>query len=131
MDNDRLIYIGNYRKEFNRLMNISIPLKGIYCSKGLSVHLNRQNHSDCLKYLEFLPDIVQHPDYIGINPNESEDSIELVKIYDDNVLIGIKLDSAGEYLYISTMYTLQEAKLKRRLYSGRLKKILIDENETM
>ena len=41
-------------------------------------------------------------------------------------MIGIKLDSDGEYLYVSTMHDVQESKIVRRLYSGRLKEFSID-----
>ena len=64
---------------------------------------------------------------LGINPNETRtDSIELIKRYKDNILIGIKLDKSSNYLYISTMYNIQESKIQRRLHSGRLKKFNID-----
>ena len=54
------------------------------------------------------------------------DSIELVKRYEDNVLLGIKLNIDGTYLYVSTMYDVQESKVSRRLHSGRLKKFEVD-----
>ncbi len=64
---------------------------------------------------------------LGINPNETRtDSIEPIKRYKDNILIGIKLDKSSNYLYISTMYDIQESKIQRRLHSGRLKKFNID-----
>ena len=74
----------------------------------------------CLKYINKLQEIIKNPDYIGVNPNESGDSVELVKKYADNVLIGIKVDLSSNILYVSTMYNLQEQKLQRRVHSGRL-----------
>ena len=63
---------------------------------------------------------------LGINPNETRiDSIELIKRYKDNILIGIKLDKSSNYLYISTMYDIQESKIQRRLHSGRLKNSIL------
>lgn len=41
-------------------------------------------------------------------------------------MIGIKLDTDNEYLYISTMHDVQESKIQRRLFSGRLKQITVD-----
>lgn len=81
----------------------------------------KRHHENCLPYIDNIPDIIASPDYIGVNPNEPDPSIELVKIYKDNVLVGIKLDKETDTLYVSTMYALQESKLKRRLHSGRLK----------
>ena len=42
------------------------------------------------------------------------------------MLIIIKLDTEGEYLYVSTMIDIQESKIERRLYSGRIKEISVD-----
>lgn len=74
-----------------------------------------------MKYIDYIPDIILEPDYIGVNPNEQDTSIELVKRYSDNVMIGIKLDTDGKYLYVSTMHDIQESKISRQLHSGRLK----------
>lgn len=68
--------------------------------------------------------------HIGINPNENGiKSVELIKRYRDNVMIGIKLDSEKEYLYVSTMHDIQENKITRRLFSGRIKEFVVDTEE--
>lgn len=60
-----------------------------------------------------------------MNPNENgTESIELIKRYKDNVMIGIKLDKDNDYLYVSTMHDIQESKIQRRLHSGRIKEFL-------
>ena len=41
-------------------------------------------------------------------------------------MIGIKLNTDGEYLYVSTMHDVQETKISRRIHSGRLKKFFVD-----
>ena len=66
---------------------------------------------------------------MNINPNESDVSIELIKRYSDNVMVGIKLDIDGEYLYVSTMHDVQESKISRRLHSGRIKEFFVDNDE--
>ena len=114
MDNNLLI-MGNYNQLFNDMLNINIKHDVIYRSKGLPSHM-----------LKSRPEIIENPDYIGINPNEKGQTIELVKRYGDNVLIGIKVDKNNDYLYVSTMYDISESKLQRRLYSGRLKEFTID-----
>lgn len=79
-----------------------------------------------MKYIDYIPEIIKNPDYVGINPNESIISFELIKKYSDNIMIGIKIDTDGRYLYVSTMHDIQESKVKRRLFSGRLKQIGVD-----
>ncbi|WP_409970106.1 PBECR2 nuclease fold domain-containing protein [Bengtsoniella intestinalis] len=74
-----------------------------------------------MKYIERLSDIIQSPDYIGVNPKEQGKSIELIKVLDDNVLVGVKFDKSRDYLYVASIYDIQSSKVERRLYSGRLK----------
>ena len=119
---ENLIKVGNYNKKFNDLLGINITQEEIFRSKGLPAHLVKRNHGNCLKYIDYISDIIEHPDYIGINPNEPNSSIELVKKYKNNILLGIKVDLSTNSLYISTMFDLQESKLQRRIHSGRLVK---------
>ena len=121
-----LIEVGRYNPRFNQLLGMNIKELKVYMSKGLSTHMIKRKHFKCLKHIEDIPEIISNPDYVGVNPNEKGMSIELVKKYKDNVMIGIKLDTDGEYLYVSTMHDIQESKLQRRLYSGRLKAFSID-----
>lgn len=80
-----------------------------------------------MPYIDKLEEILQSPDYVGVNPNEPPNSsIELVKRYDDNILVGIKLDIENDYLYVSTIFGIQEQKIQRRLHSHRLKEFNID-----
>ena len=121
MDNE-LIKVGNYNNAFNDILGIDISESEIFRSKGLPAHMLKRHHERCLKYIDYIPDIICCPDYIGINPNETDtQSIELIKRYKDNVLIGIKLDKDNDYLYVSTMHDITESKIQRRLHSGRFK----------
>lgn len=126
---NNLIVVGKYKSEFNTMLGINMEPKEIYRSKGLPAHMLKSKHEKCLKYIDYIPDIINNPDYIGINPNENgTESIELIKRYRDNIMIGIKLDKDNDYLYVLTMHDIQESKIKRRLHSGRLKKISVDNN---
>ena len=116
--------------ELNDILGININELEIYRSKGLPTHMVKRKHYNCLKYIDYIPEIISSPDFAGINPNENGISLELVKRYSDNVMIGIKLDKDGEYLYISTMHDIQESKIQRRLFGGRLKQIIIDKKRT-
>lgn len=126
MDNE-LIRVGTYNIIFNEILGINISNLEIYRSKGLPSHMLKRNHVKCLKYIDYIPDIITNPDYIGVNPNEKDtQSMELIKCYKDNVLIGIKLDKSNNYLYVSTMYNITDSKVQRRLHSGRFKKFTVD-----
>jgi hypothetical protein len=80
-----------------------------------------------MEYLQYLPFIIEHPDYIGINPNESGTSFELVKVFDRNIQIGIKPDVKEDYLYVAALHTITSGKLKHGVENGRLKRFDIVE----
>ena len=129
MDN-KLLKVGKYNLEFNDILGINISSFDIYRSKGLPAHMLKRHHEKCLKYIDYIPDIILTPDYIGINPNEIKtQSIELIKRYRDNILIGIKLDKDNDYLYVSTMYDISESKIQRRLSGGRFREFNVDKSE--
>lgn len=125
-EKDELLKVGKYNPKFNDILGINMGELEIYRSKGLPSHMVKRKHFNCLKYIDYIPDIIQNPDYIGINPNEAGQSIEIIKRYKDNVMIGIKLDTDGEYLYVSTVHDVQESKIERRLYSGRIRAFSVD-----
>ena len=50
----------------------------------------------------------------------------IIKCYKDNILIGIKLDKDGDYLYVATMHEVQESKIVRRLHIGRIKEVITE-----
>lgn len=128
-EKEELLKLGKYNIKCNVILGIDIEELDIYRSKGLPAHMLKRKHYKCLKYIDYIPDIIEKPDFIGVNPNECENSIELIKKYLDNVLVGIKLDTDGKYLYVSTVHDIQESKITRRLYSGRLKKFSIDDKK--
>ena len=88
---------------------------------GISYYIKKR-HPECLPYLKFISSIISSPDYIGVNPNEIGDSFELVKTFHENIQIGIKLDMKENYLYIATLHTITNGKLKHGIANGRLKK---------
>ena len=82
-----LIKVGKYDLRYNELLSIDIEELDIFRSKGL--------HFNCLKYIDYLPEIIGNPDYVGVNPNENDKSIEFIKKYSKNVLVGVKLEKDG------------------------------------
>ena len=119
---DKLLEVGNYKDEFNKILGVNIDSQLIYRSTGLPAHMIKRKHFNCLKYIDYISDIIENPDYVGINPNEDgESSIEFIKRYKINVLICVKLDSDKNHMYVSTMHDISESKILRRLHSGRLK----------
>lgn len=118
---NNLISVGKYSESFNTYLPYKITSSNIYQSHGLEKHIVKR-HPDCLKYIGLIPQIIAAPDYIGINPNEKSTSFELVKSISENIQIGIKLDIKDNYLYVATLHTITDSKLRHGIQNGRLKK---------
>ena len=96
-EREELLRVGKYNLKFNELLGIDIKDFEIYRSKGLPSHMVKRKHFNCLRYIDYIPDIILEPDYIGVNPNEQGLSIELIKRYADNVLIGKRISLCFYY----------------------------------
>ena len=119
---DKIFPIAHFDKKLNNYLPYSLDYEFIYQSVGLEKHILKR-HPECIEFLQYLPYIITHPDYIGINPNETGTSFELVKVFDKNIQIGIKLDVKEDYLYVATLHTITGGKLRHGIENGRLKKI--------
>lgn len=123
---DKIFQIAPFNKLFNEYLPHEIQHDYIYQSSGLEKHILKR-HPECVEYLQYIPFIINHPDYIGVNPNESGTNFELVKIFDKNIQIGIKLDVKDDYLYVATLHSITNGKLQHGLKNGRLKTFDKDE----
>ena len=110
--------VGKLRQEIIDLLGITLVLGDILMYPGAIKHIQRKRPHEFVKYFQKIPDIISELDYVGIHPDEP-DSVEFVKVLDDDVLVAIKLAPEG-YLYLSSMYALNPAKVPKRLKSGRL-----------
>lgn len=91
----------------------------IYRSKGLLAHLIKRKHYVAAKYIDFLPDIIYAPDYIGLKENE----IDFVKCYKDNIYVCIKIDHKNGKHYIATMFEVKQAKIDSNVRANKWVKV--------
>lgn len=113
--------VGTLRQDIIDLLNLTLPSADILMFPGAIKHIKRRHLDIFDQYFQLIPDIISNPDYAGVNPSEL-DSVELVKVFANNMLVAIKLDPTG-YLYFSSIYKITPGKLENRITSGRLKKI--------
>lgn len=116
---DNLKIIGQFNKVFNDILSADFPLIPICKSDGLKKHVEKR-HPHCAPYLDNIEDILNSPDYIG---TKDATSIELIKVYDNNVLLALQIDKSNDYFYIASLYDISDSKLNNRLHSGRLKTV--------
>lgn len=113
---DKLIKVAHYNTKLNSVLGFDYSAFTIYRSKGLLTHLIKRKHFVAAKYIDRLDDIISHPDYAGCyNGN-----IELVKCYNDNIFVSIKLDEKESKYYIATVFDVKKGKIDSYVKSGRL-----------
>lgn len=118
--------VGYFRERMAKFLGVDFT-GTIYASPGVIKHIKKR-HGKHLKrrvynnIIEVMRDILNSPDYIGVYKEvEGGISVELIKEVDGNILVGIEIDEENEYIYVSTMYPITDAKINSKLYSGRLK----------
>lgn len=112
--------VASLRKDIQEIIGIE-EYENVYQSLGLAYHISKR-HPECIIYLPFIASIIEEPEYIGINPNETGVSLELVKTFNNSVQIGIKLDAKKDYLYVATLHMITKEKIEYYVERGRLKK---------
>ena len=55
---ENLLKVGKYDNKFNEILGIEIAEVEIYRSKGLPAHMLKSKHQNCLKYIDYIPDII-------------------------------------------------------------------------
>ena len=120
--NEKIFPVAPFNSLINEHLPYSLNHNYIYQSAGLEKHILKR-HPECVDYLKYIRIIIEHPDYIGINPNQPGTTFELIKEVDKNIQIGIKLDTKNDYLYVATLHSITPSKLKHGLENGRLKKV--------
>ena len=78
-----------------------------------------KKHQNCLSYIDNVKEIIEKPDYISVN-SRIPNSIEFIKRFSDLILLSVNLDCKNGYLYVSSLYDIEEAKLERKRHSGKL-----------
>ncbi len=115
---NKLIEVGSISATISKYTGLAEGLK-IMQSSGLRGHIAKR-HPECLRYFSRIADIISHPDYVG---RTSDNAFELVKVFDNDLQIGIKVDASEGYCYVATLHIIAHSKVLRRLYSGRLNEV--------
>lgn len=106
----------------------------IYASPGVLKHIIKRHGKQLDKKIknnifEFMRAILDEPDYIGIyKSDEGNVSIEFVKKMYSNLLLGVGVDEMNQYIYVSTMYPINEKKIQNRVCYGELKELTYEWN---
>lgn len=110
--------VGEIKNRVVQLLNLPIkPGTPIYIGQTNIEHIKREHPDAFEKYFDKLPEIIESPDYVAKHPNK--DSIEFIKIYEDHVLVAVRVSQHG-VLYARTLFIMSKAKVQK--YARHMKK---------
>jgi len=90
---------------------------GIYIGASNIKHIHQEHPIIYDAYLQDIPDIIQHPDYIGVHPRQG--GVEYVKRYEQGIMVSVRLSSKG-VLYVRSLYEVSEENIQAYLRHGTL-----------
>ena len=104
--------------------NLSVlPDTPVYIGLNNRIHMENSHEEDYNKYSEHLSDIIQMPDYVGVNPHDA--SLEYYKKFGKTVIyvkLAVRPTKNGVY-FAKTVYEINESKFNSYLKKGRIKAV--------
>ena len=120
--------VGKLQNSIGELLELDFP-KVVYASPGVIKHIKKRHGKQLTKkikdnIIEIVENIIKEPDYFGIsNKKNLVKSIELIKSIDNiELLLGLEIDAADEYIYVATLYPITIGKLNSKLFKGNIVK---------
>ena len=116
--------IGTISKQISDILGTPDKAgKDIYIGDANITHMKNRHFDDYQKYGKHINEIVNNPDFVGINPKDQ--SIEYVKEFhvdDDFVKVAVRVSSGG-YYYARTLYVLKNSRVNNFIAQGTLKMV--------
>lgn len=116
--------IGVIKKEIIEILGLDLKCEApIYIGESNYRHILEKHKSDFIKFGVYIDNIIENPDFVGINPKDK--SIEYVKefkIEDEFVKVAIRVSGNGNY-FVRSMYTLNKNRVEKFIKTGNLKKL--------
>lgn len=106
-------HIGEIKSEVIELLDLKIEKSNlIYLGDSNIQHMIDTHPYDYNRYGEYISEIVNNPDYVGLN--KKDNSIEYVKEFIENnkyVKVAVRISTNGKY-YARSIYTLNNNRVK-------------------
>ena len=116
--------VGEITEAVIKTLGLSIePGTPIYIGQSNIEHMLKRHPDDYVKYGSYIRDIINKPDYVGINP--SDKSIEYTKdflVNGDYVKVAVRVSLKGTY-FARSLFTRNRAKVDKFIANGTLKKL--------
>ncbi len=95
----------------------------IYLGASNIEHMKQRHPKDYNQYSPILPDILNHPDYVGLNPKDkSVEFVKEVQVGEEYIKAAVRIALSGKY-YARSLYLLQNNRVKNFIAKGTLKSL--------
>ncbi len=116
--------IGSISETVQTLLHLpKICDNNIYLGPTNISHMQTSHPADYAKYKNEIKNILNDPDYVGLNPKDG--SIEYVKnfiIDNEYVKVAVRISSGNKY-YARSLYVLNKRRVDNFIKKGTLKKV--------
>lgn len=114
--------VGNLNLKTIDKLNIKINNlnKAIFIGINNIKHIKAHHLGDYLKYGNKLREIIKKPNYISKNPRT--DSIEYIKIFDNNYVKVVVRPTKNGILFVRTLFVMSEVNVKKYLAKNKFLK---------
>ena len=83
-------------------------------------HMKQKHLRDYSQYGGQIAEILNYPDYVGVNPTDG--SIQFIKVFDRKVAVAVRVSTSGQY-FARSIYALLEGQFNSYMLAGRLFKV--------
>ncbi|MEG1431938.1 PBECR3 domain-containing polyvalent protein [Eubacterium sp.] len=119
-----MVVLGYISAEIINTLGLDLsPGAPIYIGESNIRHMKKSHPEDYKRYRHLLKEILNDPDYVGINP--SDQSIEFVKeiqMGDEFIKVAVRVSQNGKH-YARTLYKLNTRRTLNFIRDGKLLKI--------
>lgn len=98
----------------------------LFDKTGILHHMRKRHHKDAIPYLDFVEEIIERPDFVGKTEKNGLPALEFIRVYEDNVLVAVKLNEKKRKFYVASVYIITDSKVRNRVESGRIIKLDTD-----
>jgi hypothetical protein len=114
--------IGTVSARVASTLAIDIPSHSpVYISKSTIAHIQQRHPEDYAKYGQYISDIIEKPDYVGMRPTDG--TLVYVKTFirgDDNIKVAVRA-TKNKVLFVRSMYRLSDSRFENYIKKGTVK----------
>lgn len=122
--NNKITQIGYLNRKVIEILSLSVEPAKIFIGSDNIEHIKSKHPHDYETYFDEMPQILNSPDYVGINNKDS--SIEYIKDFRINgeyVKVAVRATHTSNIWFVRSMYTMSDRKIDNYIKKNRLKKL--------